>query len=309
MNSAMRWIDNHTKLLITTAVGILVLEIAVVAIVIIYRIVPSGMVEETTNSSAHSTSIIIDSPTPTPTPYVFARYAKPVLAESDHYIIYLIGDSMTHALGPRGGVFNELLSDAYTGIFFEMFNYSEGNQNIESLPVRMHEPVQAAADLSLAPILDGQPDTPDLIIIESFGYNPLSQFGIDEGLNRQSVVLANVMTTLTEVFPDTAIMFMATIAPDRATYAKNLDGVARPEQAEERILYIQNHLAYAKEHDIPIIDVFTKTLDGEGDGDVRYISADDNIHPSPDGLLLMGKVMTDTIVADNIFPIPTTQTP
>lgn len=241
-------------------------------------------------------------PTVKPTNIPFTTYKKPVLAKSDRYDIYLIGDSMTHAFGPRGGIFNQLLSNEYTGTFFEISNYAKGGQNILLLPAFLNEPVQAASDLLLVPVLQGEPD---LIIIESFGYNPLSQFGIAGGLKKQEEVLTEVMTTLTNRFPNTVIMFLTAIAPDKKTYgqkASKSSADARWAQAEERIEYITNHRDYAKEHNILLIDTYQESLDALGDGDTKYINPDDNIHPSAEGLALMGRVMAKRIAEENIFP-------
>ena len=242
--------------------------------------------------------------TPTPTDIPFTTYTKPVIEKKDRYDIYLIGDSMTHAFGPRGGIFNELLSQAFPGTFFEISNYAEANQSILLLPARLQEPVQADHDLLLNPVLEGEPE---LIIIESFGYNPLSQFGLEEGLKKQEEVLTDVMTTLTNRFPDTAIMFLATIAPDKLSYARNVNqGSAdgRWAQAEERIEYITNHIEYANEHNIPVINAYQESLDADGDGDTKYINPDDNIHPSAEGLALIGRIITQKIVEESIFPEP-----
>lgn len=241
-------------------------------------------------------------PTIKPTDTPFTTYKKPTLAKSDRYDIYLIGDSMTHAFGPRGGKFTEILSAAYPGTSFEVSNYAEANQSILSLPQRLRESVQADHDLRLPPILDGDPD---VIIIESFGYNPLSQLGRTEGLKKQEEVLTDVMTTLTNRFPNTVIMFLTAIAPDKKTYGQkvtNSDADGRWAQAEERIEYITNHRDFAREHNIPLIDAYQQSLDGQGDGDTKYINPDDNIHPSEEGLALMGRVMTKRMQEETIFP-------
>lgn len=247
--------------------------------------------------------IALDPPiTPTPTITPFRTYTNPTsLEKSDEFFIYLVGDSMMHSLGPRGGYFNEDVSNAHKGIFLQIFNYSEANQSIATLPKRLTEEVQADHDLLLKPILEGNPD-PDLIIIESFGYNPLSDYGVEEGLRRQNEYLTEIMTTLTNRYPNTVIMFMATIAPDRELYGKNIDLSDRETQANERIAYLENHIEYAREHNIPLINVYEESLDGTGDGDVRYISPDDTIHPSDAGMELMSEVMTRRILEENVFP-------
>ncbi|MDO8269126.1 MAG: SGNH/GDSL hydrolase family protein [Candidatus Levybacteria bacterium] len=240
--------------------------------------------------------------TPTPGIIPFTSYKKTVLAKSDIYDIYLIGDSMTRAFGPRGGAFNEILSKAYPNLFFEISNYAAANQSILLLPERLHEAVQADKDLLLKPILEGDPD---LIIIESFGYNPLSQFGKEMGLKKQEEILTEIMTTLTNRFPNAVIMFLATIAPDKKTYGQNVTNSSadgRWSQAEERIEYITNHIDYANEHGIPVINAYKESLDVSGDGNTKYINPDDNIHPSAEGLALMGRIMTARIEEENIFP-------
>jgi lysophospholipase L1-like esterase len=239
---------------------------------------------------------------PTDTP--FTTYKKPILPRSERYDIYLIGDSMMHAFGPRGGLFNEVLSKAYPDTFFEISNYAEANQSILLLPERLREPVQADHDLLLKPILEADPE-PSLIIIESYGYNPLSQFGIRDGLKKQEEVLTEIMTTLTNRFPNTVIMFLAAIAPDKRTYGQSVNQANANErwaQAEERIEYITNHINYATKHNIPLINAYQESLDAEGDGNTKYINPDDDIHPSAEGLSLMGQLMTKRIEEENIFP-------
>ncbi|HVZ67342.1 MAG TPA: GDSL-type esterase/lipase family protein [Patescibacteria group bacterium] len=232
----------------------------------------------------------------------FTIYKSPKLAKAKKYNIYLIGDSMTHAFGPRGGIFSELINKAYPGTFFEVSNYAHANESILLLPDNLKTPVQADKDLLLKPILEGNPD---LIIIESFGYNPLSQFGLKGGIEKQNEYLTEIMTTLTNRFPNTAIMFFTAIAPDKKTYGMNITHATEAErwaQAEERIDYITNHRDYAIEHRIPLIDAYQASLDSDGDGDTKYINPDDNIHPSEEGLALMARVMVKTIQEDKIFP-------
>lgn len=242
-------------------------------------------------------------PTSTPTPdKSFSTYTKPALPKRDMYNIYLIGDSMTHALGPRGGRFTEVLSDAYPDTFFEVSNYAVAGQNIESLDAYLHKTVSPAPDMSLNPIYDGDPQ---VIILESFGYNPLSHLGLEGGLARQAEVLTQLMEKLTQRFPNSVILFLSTIAPDRDTYGRkvlksSIEGSR--EQADERISYIKNHSQFATDHNIPLINVYQDSLDTTGDGDTKYINPDDNIHPSAEGLELMSQTMTRRIQEETIFP-------
>ena len=113
------------------------------------------------------------------------------------------------------------------------------------------------------------------------------------------------MTKLTMRFPNAVIFFMATLAPDRDTYGRKVlksDVEGSRLQADERIAYIKNHIQFAQDHNIPLIDVYSESLDSQGDGDAKYINPDDNIHPSAEGLELMSQVMTKRIQEENIFP-------
>ncbi len=242
----------------------------------------------------------------TPTPSIFTTYTPKTVAKSKRYDIYLIGDSMMNAFGPRGGRFNEALSQAHPDEFFEIVNYGQAGQNIEMLPERLNQEVQADYDLLLQPIIEGDPE---LIIIESYGYNPLSHLGLTPGLQKQTEILRQVMTTLTRKFPNTAIMFMATIAPDKNTYGMKVtqsDAAGRAQQAEERMEYIRNHIKFAQEHNIPVINAFDESLDAQGNGNPRYINPDDNIHPSDEGLLFMADLMKKRIEEEKIFPLEIT---
>lgn len=248
------------------------------------------------------------SPTPTPTPFpkdTFTTYKKPVLPKSDKYIVFLIGDSMTHAFGPRGGIFTELLREEYPDKNFEVYNYGKASINILQLPKILDEvEIQTDEGKYLRPVMSGEP-TPDVIILESFGYNPLSELGEKGGLKKQEEVLAFIMKKLTDRYPNTEIMFMAAIAPDRRTYSLSATGAdeeGRWAQAVERMDYINNHMKFAREHNIPLIDTYTPSMDSEGDGDIKYINPDDDIHPSAEGLAHMARIMVKRINEEKVFP-------
>lgn len=278
-------------------IGLILILIAILVLVFVYKFTqkPQG---QTLSTNTFST------PTIQPKDILFTSYNKPTVAKSDKYHVYLIGDSMTHAFGPRGGIFTELLVQEYLDKNFEVSNYAEANQSILLLPNRLKEEVQADHDLLLKPILAGNPD-PNLIIIESFGYNPLFQFERSVGLKKQEELLTEVMTTLTARYPRSAIMFSSAIAPDKSTYGMSVtdsDEKGRILQAEERMEFIKNHMDFAREHNIPLIDTYTSSLDETGDGDTKFINPDDDIHPSAEGLAHMGRIMVRRINEEKIFP-------
>lgn len=198
-----------------------------------------------------------------------------------------VGDSMTEYLGN----FDELkryLKDYYPNNSFLLLNYGFGSTNILSVADRL-EKESSHSGRTFQPINE----IPfDLIFIESFGHNPLSQYSLEEGLKIQNKSLDKIVETITKKHPESTIVFIATIAPSKERYAEGITNLL-PEQrkqwAEERIAYIKNHINYAKSHNIPVINIFEKSLDDKGSGNIDYINTNDFIHPSPTGIYLISE--------------------
>jgi lysophospholipase L1-like esterase len=234
---------------------------------------------------------------PTPTEYLpFGTYSAPQIATKSAYTIVMVGDSMTAALGPHGGTFNEFINRLYKqgdkGILVD--NYAVGGKSILQL-MEMMQTKTTFWDSTFEPLLSRDFD---LILIESFGYNPLSQFPLEEGLKKHNEMLDEAMKTLVAKRPHSAVVFVATIAPSKRYYAT----VTNPLQAEERMTYIRNHIAYAESHAIPLVNVFEKSLKADGDGKLAYINPNDYIHPSFAGVDFIGHEIADYIYGNNILP-------
>ena len=263
---------------------------------------------------AGANSRTVKEPTPAatqtpPTPTIkqdepFRSYTPPKIEKKNEYTIVMIGDSMTHALGPHGGTFNEKVNALYKesnhGILID--NYALGSTNILSLDKAMNTKT-TYWDATFEPLLSRQFD---LILIESFGYNPLSQFGIENGIKRQNEELTKLMQTLIKTHPKSAIVFVATISPNKTNYSRivnpNTPASERAEQAEERIAYIKNHIEYAKTHNVPVVNIYEKSLTAEGDGKLEYINPDDYIHPSAAGVDFIGQELANFIYDNQILP-------
>ncbi len=94
------------------------------------------------------------------------------------YTIVMIGDSMTERLGN----FDELkasLKIYYPYINFLILNYGFGSTNILSVPDRLEKETNHGRIFQ--PILNIDAN---IIIIESFGHNPLSDLPLEEGLKK-----------------------------------------------------------------------------------------------------------------------------
>lgn len=242
---------------------------------------------------------------PTPTPFIFKSYTAPVIEKKQVYKIVMIGDSMTAALGPHGGGLSEYLNLLYKDtqgqqrIIIDNFAISS---NILGVNDELTQK-KTISEYTFGPLLS---EDFDLILIESYGYNPLSQFGIEGGLKQQNLALDTLMKTLITTHPHAAIVFVATIAPNLENYAKKIQlgqsAEDRAKGAEERITYIKNHIQYAISHNIPLINIFQKSLTNNGDGNMIYINQTDDIHPSFVGVDFIGHEIGNFIHDNNILP-------
>ncbi len=249
----------------------------------------------------------VSSPKPTPMVLGSKSYASPKIPRKDVYGIAMIGDSMMAALGPHGGGLSDYMNSLYKKspddpqrIIID--NYSKSS-NILAVGDQLTKKV-TIDPYTFGPLLSLNYD---LILVESYGYNPLSQFGIEEGLKRQNEALDGLMETLMKEHPDAEIVFVATIAPNKQNYARatqpNYSAEERAKGAEERMSYIKNHIEYAKRYNIPLIDIYGKSLTDNGDGNLAYINPNDDIHPSFEGVDYIGREIGNFIHERKILPL------
>jgi lysophospholipase L1-like esterase len=230
--------------------------------------------------------------TPSPTP--FTRYIVPEIEDKDSITILLVGDSMTTALGPHPFRLSRLLNERYDKKF-AVDNYSEGSKSILSLRELLTREIQINGTSEKAAI---DRDF-DILIIESFGHNPLSEYPLDEGLVLQEKILDETMLWLIKDKPKAVIIFLATFAPDEENYARGavgLTGEASENFATERKKYIENFIEYAKEHQIPLINMYEQSYNPDGTFRKELIFQLDNIHPSQDGIELIQENIFEFIV-------------
>lgn len=230
------------------------------------------------------------SPTPTPTPRIL-KQALP----SDAYTIIMVGDSMTEALGPNSDKLREYLKVHYSNTVFGIFNLAKGSTSILSLQ-----------DLLEKDILPNR--QAEILLIESFGYNPLSELPLEEGLKKQTELLDKAVESIrrfkTNDEVNTIIVFVATIAPNKDKYGEGVVDLSPEKRAEwtgERDEYIKNHIKYARDHNIPLINIYEKSLK-DGTGDLKYIETKSYIHPSGEGIDLISKEIADYIYNEKILP-------
>lgn len=260
---------------------LMVLVAFILAVVLYPRVAPSAFQNIPAANVAKS---------PDPSPIVL-KQALP----RDAYTIIMLGDSMTESLGPNSDKLREYLKINYPNKVFGIYNLAKGSTNVLS--------AQDILDKDVIPSREFE-----VIFIESFGYNPLPDASLEEGLKKQTQALDKIVSSIrigkmkAKVNP--IIVFVATIAPNRENYGKNavdLSPEERARWADERSAYIRNHIEYAKSHDIPVIDVYDKSLTQNGDGDMQYIKGDTFIHPSAKGIELISKEIADFLLNNKVL--------
>lgn len=228
-------------------------------------------------------------------------YVAPQIPLKRAYLTLLVGDSMTEALGANANGLRLNLIKHYPNHEFVNYNYGYGSTNILSLEKRINsETTHNGAKL---PSIISQGF--DLIIIESFAYNPLSEYSLEEGLKKYEEELNKNIKQIIKEKPESMVVLMTPLAPNKENYAKftyNLSPEVRLSWVKEREAYIQKIIEYANKNNIPLINVYEKSLDENHNGNLKYIDPHDFIHPSKDGVKLIEETIADFIYKNNIFP-------
>lgn len=272
-----------------------IIDIVVVGVVLLISVIVFVLVSSKGTGIQLPTELESVFPSPTP----IAHYSPPSIKKNEAYTIIFVGDSMIGSLGGNFDYLREELTNYYPDSVFGLFNYGYGSTNILSLKERLEEETVYLGKTNEA-ILDR---ALDIIIIGSFGHNPLSELPLSEGLAKQTEILDDAVLQLVTQKPGTLIVFLAEFAPSRQTYAKGSVELT-PEQrsiwVSERRAYIENHITYANNHNIPLINIYEKSMIN-GDVNLDFINKDNNIHPSSTGLIFMSKEIADFLHSNAIL--------
>lgn len=227
--------------------------------------------------------------------------SQPLVRPKKAYTIIIVGDSLTDYLRPYDAQFRDYLREYYPNKVFGIFNYGFGATNLLSIKDRLNKETHYNGAMYPA-ILSRQFD---LILIESFGHNPLSSYPKPFGFVLQNKTLDETVASIRATHPKSRIVFMATIAPNAEKFGQGVVELS-PEQrkkwAQERREYIENHIRYADEHKIPLINIYEKSL-LNNDGNELYINKADYLHPSPEGVDLINKMIADYIYENRLLPL------
>lgn len=239
-------------------------------------------------SSESATPASLPTPTPTISADNLQRYNL-VSPKNGKATIAVLGDSMVDTLQTELPQLKILLAQAYPNYEFKLYNFGVGGENIESGLSRLTSEYDYIGTHHPS-VLEVHPD---ILVIESFAYNPWSNSQSD--LDRQWHDLSQMLDTVKSNSPQTKIILAATIAPNSDIFG---DGVLNwsPEDKKNKTQiiksYLQNLVNFSSSTRLPLADAYHDSLKSDGEGDERYISSSDHLHPSGlGGYLFFQKVV------------------
>lgn len=216
--------------------------------------------------------------------------------------IAVLGDSMIDTMADLKNL-KLTLTQYYPKVEFVLLNYGVGATTPENGLARLTQSTQTPSK-NLQPLLLVKPD---IVVIESFGYN--------HGRNTQGDIDTHYQTikAITESLKrsNIAVLFLTTIAPT-TNYAKDAPGILWDEnrqklEAQTVIEYLKAGLKFAKDNNLILIDGFTPSLDKDGFGKQIYVNSQDNIHPSQEGNEFISDLIAQKITQEKLVEKIVTQ--
>jgi len=237
---------------------------------------------------------------PTPTIPLAVSPTDSPKHRKNNYTIAVLGDSMVDTLGvDLMDLKNRLLID-HPGVTFSLYNFGVGATNIDNVITRITSSYEYL----------GQPKpslismNPDIVVIESFGYNPFPEG--NGAIDRHWLALARTVDTVKQALPEAKIIIAATIAPNSDTFADGAPGLNM--SFDEKLIhtntikqYLVNAIRFAQSQKLPLADAYTVSLDRTGNGRPEYINADDHIHYSDSGRKLFSGKIADAVSGNRLL--------
>lgn len=216
------------------------------------------------------------------------------------HTIAFLGDSMIDTLGADLALVRDELMRVYPNTSFRLLNYGVGGENIVSGLERVIKDTVYLG--TFRPSLISQ--QPDVIVIESFAYNPFT-FEIG-ALDQHWLSLAYLVDAIGANIPDSRIVIAATIAPNSKLFGNGAPGIAfsaadKLERTQTIKRYLENATRFAHSERLPLADAYHPSLDQEGDGKLLYINPGDHLHYSDLGRQLFARTVVGTIVTNKLL--------
>ena len=211
--------------------------------------------------------------------------------------IAIYGDSMVDTMGTNLPYFKKALAQYYPQTSFTLLNYGIGAQNIEQGLTRFSQPYNYKDRNYSAPINSEA----EIIIIESFAYNPMGEAGLDQQWLALSQMVDQARANGAKV------MLLATIAPTKSQFGQGPGGIDWPPQdaGEHAGLigrYLENAVNLGRSLNLPVIDAYHASLLANGEGNLNYISSHDHIHPSVSGHQFIANLVAQKIAQLDLIP-------
>ncbi len=219
---------------------------------------------------------------------------KTINQKSGSMTIAVLGDSMVDTMGEHLPYLDRALKEYYPNYFFNLLNYGAGATNIEYGIYRLTNDHQYLDE----PVPSLISTNPDIVIVESFAYNPWG--GEKSDLDRHWLAMAKVVDIL-KAQTKAKILFLSTIAPNKANFGAGPAGVnwgkdQAWEHAEKISKYLENTLAFASSQNISVVDAYHPSIVG-GHGNLELINPGDHIHPSVAGCQFVADLIAKKLVS------------
>lgn len=230
---------------------------------------------------------ITPAPTSTPTPLPTAQPATipssiptiPIAqTKKRDYKIAVYGDSLEDTMGEILEYLEHTLKRKYPGVNFTLYNFGKGAENVEMGLNRFGNGLNYQ-DRHYPPLSQIRPD---ILIIGSYAYNPFSPYDRDRHWLGLTKLVKQAQTITDQVY------VLAEIAPLRGDFGKGPNGVNWDSNTAfvhsgHIIEQLENAVALSRNLNLPLIDVFNKTISGNKEGNRTYVNPSDGIHPSVAG--------------------------
>jgi hypothetical protein len=233
------------------------------------------------------------SPTPSPSaePQILGDKNTPA---SRKLTVAVLGDSMVDVLQPELPQLREALKKYFPETELKLYNFGVGATNLEYARYRLTNEYDYLGK-RYPSVLSVKPD---VLVIESFAYN---NFGdSQEGLDKQWLLLAEIISQTKKLSPKTRIILAATIAPNSQVYGEGIAGIdwsaeEKKERSQTVKKYLENLIHFAQSQNYPLADAYHPSMDKNGEGKLVYINAADHLHPSGPGGQLFCRQVAETI--------------
>lgn len=214
--------------------------------------------------------------------------------------IALLGDSMMDTLGPAAPALHTALKKLYPNTTFTIKNFGVGGTGIQYGIKRITEGYTYLGTSYPSLVATH----PDIVVIESFGYNP---FGDDAGtIDSHWLLLAKAVDTVKTHLPSAKIVMAATIAPNANRFGDGAAGLSfsvidKWQRTTTIKKYLENTVRFASGEHLPLADAYHPSLMPDGNGNLVYINSGDHIHYSDKGRALMAKKIAEAIAKNNLL--------